>query len=291
MACVCQPVGMRRYLDTVHREDFTATTLRRSEVSAMRRFIWLIVGVATLAGSLGTPGCAPRRAAKVPEQDLTPFEQLMRAWTKEYQFRRMVGGDDLVSEQSAIIERPTHEERLLIEATLFADTLVRADVARLCEEDTTNTQCDTIASRYDGQHNWPEQFRIEVYVLATLSEPFQLEPLTIYLSDEDGIDYEPRRRVFSSPVTEERTYLDREVKRYDPYTSWEYRVYRYSHGYEYQSTGHATLYFDRTNIIGKDLLGPDARLTLLFRQSRTELARITWDISKIQGVLKQKASL
>ncbi|HRU24246.1 MAG TPA: hypothetical protein P5569_09905 [Candidatus Latescibacteria bacterium] len=243
------------------------------------RAVVALVGLIAVFG-----GCTPQtRAARVPEQDLTPFEQLVRQWTREYQFRRTTGGSDLVSWQGAIVERPTHEEHLILEATLFSDTLVAADIARICEYDSSGSRCDSIAIAYKARHQIPEQFRIELAALANLSAPFRLEPLTIYLTDEDGIDYEPRRKVFSTPVTAQRTYLDREVTRYDPYTSWEYQVYQYTAGYEFQSTGRATLYFDRVNIIGKDLLGPGAKLTLKFRQNRTELGKITWDLDAIRA--------
>lgn len=229
-------------------------------------------------------GCMPQtQTPRVPEQDLTPFEALVRRWTGEYRFRRSIGGSDLVSSQGAIVERPTHEEKLIIEATLFSDTVVAADIARICEHDTSGTLCDSIGIAYRARHQIPAQFRIELAALANLSTPFRLEPLTVYITDENGIDYEPRRKVFSSPVTAQRTYLDREVTRYDPYTSWEYQVYQYTHGYEYQSTGRGTLYFDRVNVVGKDLLGAGARLTLKFRQNRMELGKIVWDLDAIRS--------
>lgn len=233
-------------------------------------------------------GCAPRRVQ--PEEDLTPFEQLVRAWTSQYRFRRTVGGDDLVSEQASITERPAHEETLVLHATLFTDTLVVADIARICEEDTSNTPCDTIAARYRGTHRVPDLFRVEVYALATMSEPFDLTRLTMHITDQDDIDYEPRRIEFGEPITEQRSYLDREVKRYDPYTTSEYRVYLYRHGYEYQSTGHARLYFDRINVIGNDLLGPGARLTLKFRRDRSDLATVSWDLDRIRSNAARKQS-
>jgi hypothetical protein len=235
-------------------------------------------------GLVSAMGCASQRtSSQVPEQDLTPFEQIIRKWTTEYRFRRSIGGSDLVSQQDAIIERPTHEEVLFLEATLFSDTVVAADIARICEEDLPRMRCDSITAGYRARYNIPDQFRIEIAAMANLAVPFRLEPLTVYITDEDGIDYEPRRKVFSPPVMEQRTYLDREVRRYDPYTSWEYRVYDYTHGYEFQSTGRATLYFDRRNVIGKDLLGPGAKLTLKFRQNRSEMAKMSWDLDAIRS--------
>jgi hypothetical protein len=248
----------------------------------MARLMWLAVTTVSVVAPLIATGCTPRQVRQ-PEEDLTPFEQLVRRWTNEYRFRRTIGGDDLVSEQASITEQPTHEEVLFLEATLFSDTLVHADIQRLCEEDTAGTACDTVTARYERKHQLATLFRVEIYALATLSQPFELAPLTMYITDQDGIDYEPRRSVFSNPVSAERSYLDREVKRYDPYTSWEYRVYNYRQGYEYQSTGHATLYFDRINVIGNDLLGPGARLTLSFRKGRSELAAISWDLDKIRS--------
>ncbi|HRS94968.1 MAG TPA: hypothetical protein P5179_06840, partial [Candidatus Latescibacteria bacterium] len=68
------------------------------------RAVAALVGLIAVSG-----GCTPQtRAARVPEQDLTPFEQLVRQWTREYRFRRTIGGSDLVSSQGAIVERPTH---------------------------------------------------------------------------------------------------------------------------------------------------------------------------------------
>jgi len=253
----------------------------------MKQWMWRVAGFAALVVTLGSSGCITRAPKTAPQEDLTPFQQLIDSWTREYTFRRSVGGDDLVSEQAAIIERPSHEEKLIMRATLFADTLVKSEIKEICQEDTTGVSCDSIAHRYEARHNWPGQFRVEVNMLATLAEPFTLESLTMYLTDGNGIDYEARRRVFSEPVTEQHSYLDREVLRYDPYTSQEYRVYQYRHGYEYRSAGAVTLYFDRVNAVGEDLLAkPGQRLMLKFRRDHSSLGEIRWDLD---GVRRQTA--
>lgn len=253
--------------------------------SGMMKLTGAVVAAATL---LAVIGCATSRRPTVPEEDLTPFQQLVAAWTQEYSFRRTSGGDDLVSHSDAIIERPSHEERLTIRATLFADTLVSEEIATICIEDTTGVGCDSIRSRYTERHNYPEQFRIEIQAYASLPDLFTLEPLTIYITDQNDIDYEPSERVFSDTHSEQRSYLDREVTRYDPYTSYEYRVYEYQHGYEFASSGHATLYFRRTNVIGRDILsGDDAKLKLTMRRGRMNIASLRWNLAEIAEFIQQ----
>jgi hypothetical protein len=227
-------------------------------------------------------GCAGSRRSSEPEADLTPFQQLVLRWSRDYSFRRTVGGDDLVSQSDAIIERPTHVERLHINATFFADTLIAAHIDRTCQDDTLSTDCDSIATSYRALHGIPERFRVEIQAFANLPEPFMLEPLTIYLTDQNGIDYEPVERVFADPILEQQSYLDREVRRYDPYSDSEYRVYEYQHGYEFASRGRAILYFRRVNVVGHDLLeGADAQLTLKIRSKRRPIAEMTWDFADI----------
>ena len=259
----------------------------------MKTRIWQLTAIVVIAGVIGSfSGCAGERRARLPEQDLTPFQRLVDRWTAEYSYRRTVGGDDLVSQSDAIIERPTHEERLHISATLFADTLVKAEIERICEEDTIVVSCDSIAAGYAARHNWPKWFRVEISTHANLPEPFALEPLTIYITDENDISYEPVKREFATTRLEERSYLDREVKRYDPYTSWEYRVYEYQQGVEYASSGHATLYFERVNVVGRDLLDdPDAQLVMTFRTRRSDIASLTWNLADIRRQIEVDAEL
>ncbi len=240
-----------------------------------------------LALAVANWGCSPKSHYDIPEQDLTPFQRLVHAWTEEYYFRRTVGGDDLVSEKSAIIQRPSHEQRLLIEATLYADTLVEAEIRKLWERDTINVSLDSVRTLYMQTHNWPEYFRIDIRASANLAQPFRLEPLTIFVTDENGIDYEPEKRLFEPPQLAERTYLDREVKRYDPYSTSEYQVYGYRQGTEYHSRARGTLYFERTNVMGRDILsGDEADLTLTLRGTHMEVGRLSWDVSRIQERLR-----
>ena len=248
----------------------------------------LVVSVAAVAAFGTYLGCAPRPHMDIPEEDLTPYERLVRAWTGRHLYRRTTGGDDLVSERDAVIQRPTHEERLLIEATLYADTLVSEEIEQLVLSDTLGIGRDSIRTLYGRAHNWPEMFRVHVRAVATLSEPFQLEGLTIFIRDQNEIDYEPARTMFTPPVFSQRTYLDTEVTRYDPYSRSEYQVYNYRQGYEYQSRGLATLYFPRTNVIGADLLNtPGARLTLVFQRDRRKLGDVEWDIEVIRRELRE----
>jgi len=243
------------------------------------------LALAMAAGALQWAACTPR--SRQPEQDLTPYRKLVNQWTASYGFRRTFGGDDLVSSQSAIVERPTHEEKLAIEATLFADTLVAAEVMRLCADDTSGASCDTIAAAYQSVHAWPDRFRVELRASANLSNPFSLEKLTIYLTDQNDIDYEPSRKVFSGPRTAERRYVDREVTRYNPHSASETRGYTYRHGYEYESTGAAILYFDRINAVGEDILwAPEAQLALVIRLDRRDVARLEWNVAEIRDRLR-----
>jgi hypothetical protein len=236
-------------------------------------------------------GCTPSGRPKVVEEDLSPYERLAHYLTSDYYFRRSVGGDDLVSDQSSIIQRPSHEERLLIRATLYADTLVQAELEQLCDRDTL-TPCDSVRNRYHRAHQWPDLFRITVRVNAKLSSPFALKPLKIYLTDDNDIDYEPAKTVLSRPMFTQRKYVDREVRRYDPYTESEYQVYNYRKGYEYRSQGKATLYFRRRNIIGTDLLAdPATKLRLTFRSKRMNIGTLEWDLVGIREKIKMSSTL
>lgn len=259
----------------------------------MKRILGISLLLAVAFGVLTiAPGCGPKRRPAVPEQDLTPYQMLHARWTRDFVFRRTAGGDDLVTHSDAIIERPTHERRLHLSATLYADTLVQAEIEQLCEIDTTGTSCEEIVELYTDHHRYPEWFRIDIRARAQLEQPFALEPLVIYITDANGIDYEPAHRLFSDPVTEQRSYVDHEVRRYDPYTAWEYREFGYRYGYEYASSGRATLYFRRINVIGKDILaGDNAKVTLNFRRDRSTIAQMSWDISETLERARRNAPL
>ena len=245
-----------------------------------------ITSTVLLGAALMATACAPRSHTNVPEEDLTPYQRLVRTWTGRYFFRRSVGGDDLVSERDAVVQRPVHEQRILIEAILYADTLVQAELLQLADVDTLRIDPDSLNVIYNRAHSWPEHFRIYVQAVATLDEPFRLEPLTIFLKDQNDVDYEPARASFTPPVLSQRSYLDTEVRRYDPYTSSEYQVYSYRQGQEYESRGTATLYFARRNVMGTDLLStPGAELTLIFQRDRRKVGEITWNLDEIRSML------
>ena len=261
--------------DNISRDTFSHEPPRPLRVgTAFKAVVFLVAIVALFAG------CATRaHRPLLPDEDLTAYERAVIIWTSVFPFRRLTGGDDMVSAQDQVTHRPSHEHTLLFRGILFADSLTTLDQERFCEEDTTDIRCDSLVKNYNGQHRWPDEFRVEVRLAATWTEPLQLNEMTIFLQDEDKIDYEATRTVFGASRIQQQTYVDQSVTRYNPYSMDEYRYYRLERGSEFNTRALATLYFSRINVVGKDLLAPgNGALYMVFKKGRQEYGRLSWDM-------------
>ncbi len=234
------------------------------------RILYTKAATLYIAALIVLPGCASHKTGPAPVTEIlfpqagdVSFDKLKEEWTVSLEMPNPILAK---LETDRILPGSLTKGRIRVEATLYGDELLQSLMDNMCHE-LTDEECQARRDAYIEKHNPEKDFRIEIVMESDFSK-LSLDPAiwTLYITDQDGIMYEPSEVVADSTVSKTQMI----------YSQFHKTKFRKE---ELKRT--LNLYFPRITFFGKKLMREEGfSLTLNFSYNGEILARAKWAFRK-----------
>jgi len=222
------------------------------------RTVALHIAALLILSGCATYGPAPVTKVLSPQTDLS-FERMKERWTVSFDMPNPIFAK-IGAEQTPSGRLITG--RIGVRAALYSDELLRSLMKDMCRG-RTEEECRAGREAYRREHNPDGELRIEVVMSSDFSK-LSLDPdiWTVYITDQDGIMYEPSRVVADSIASETRMIYSR-------FHDMTFRKEKLKRTLNF--------YFPRITFFGKELMGEGGfSLTLSFSYRGEVLGSAKW---------------